>query len=303
MNDQISIEPLVSIIMSVFNEEKYVADAIESTLNQTYQNWEFIIINDGSIDATESIINQYQDHRIRYFYQENMGLTKSLNKGIALSQGKYIARIDADDRSLPTRIEQQVNFLEKNKTFVLIGSYYYNVDISKMNLSISKPVISDQDCRKKFMLGRANFLHSSVMFKKEINGEIMRYDETFKHAQDARMWIHLATKGQIGILPEILVLALTKRPSSITLNRTNFERIKSSLRYSFIAFQEFQVSMLKFPIAVIAILLERIVNFIVMTKLSLCYYQLKKLTENKKYINISLSDIPNLWNGKNESKL
>lgn len=303
MNEQINIQPLVSIIMSVFNEEKYVADAIESILNQTYQNWEFIIINDGSIDASESMINQYQDHRIKYFYQENIGLTKSLNKGITLSQGKYIARIDADDRSLPTRIEKQVNFLEQNQTFVLIGSYYYNVDISKMILTISEPVISDQDCRKKLMLGRANFLHSSVMFRKEINGEIMRYDETFKHGQDARMWINLATKGQIGILPEILVVALTKRPSSITLNRTNFERVKSSLRHSFIAFQEFKVSMLKFPIAVIAIFLERIVNFILSTRLSAYYYQLKKLIENKNYINISSSDIPNLWNGKKESKL
>ncbi|WP_017292814.1 glycosyltransferase family 2 protein [Geminocystis herdmanii] len=303
MNDQISIEPLVSIIMSVFNEEKYVADAIESILNQTYQNWEFIIINDGSIDGTESIINQYQDHRIRYFYQENMGLTKSLNKGIALSQGKYIARIDADDRSLPTRIEQQVNFLENNITFVLIGSYYYNVDISTMILSISKPVISDKNCRKKLMFGKTHFLHSSVMFKKEINGEIMRYDETFKHAQDARMWIHLATKGQIGILPEILVVALTKRPSSITINRNNFERLKSSLRYSFIAFQEFKVSMLTFPIAVVIIFLKRIASLIVSTGISPYYYQLRKFIENKNYINISSSDIPNLWNGKKESKL
>lgn len=303
MNNKISIQPLVSIIMSVFNEEKYVADAIESILNQTYQNWEFIIINDGSVDSTESIINQYQDPRIRYFYQENIGLTKSLNKGITLSQGKYIARIDADDRSLPKRIEQQVNFLEKNETFVLIGSYYYKIDVRNMILSICEPAINDQDCRENLMLGKANFLHSSVMFKKEINGEIMRYDETFKQAQDARMWINLATRGKIGILPEILAVAHRNRPSSITSHRNNCERIKLYLGISFIAFQEFKVSMLKFPIAVIAIFLQRIVNLIITTILSPYYYQLRKLIKNKNYLKISLSDIPNIWNGKNESKL
>ena len=103
--------PLVSVVMSVFNSEEYVSKAIESILNQTFNDFEFIIVNDGSVDGTPDILEKYgkNDKRIKIITHENKGLTKCLNIGINNSSGKYIARQDADDFSYPERIENQVN--------------------------------------------------------------------------------------------------------------------------------------------------------------------------------------------------
>src|SRR6187397_2012165 len=105
-------EPLVTVLMSVYNAEKYLREAIDSILNQTYRNFEFIIINDASTDGSEAIINSYKDERIRLISNsQNLRLTASLNKGIDLAKGKYIARMDADDASLPERLQKQVTFM------------------------------------------------------------------------------------------------------------------------------------------------------------------------------------------------
>ena len=108
-------QPLVSVIMNCFNGEKYLREAIESILNQTYKDFEFLINDDGSTDQTLSIIQEYakKDQRIVPLTQENIGLTKSLNKCICMAQGKYVARMDADDVSLPHRFETQLPWLEE----------------------------------------------------------------------------------------------------------------------------------------------------------------------------------------------
>ncbi|WP_244834814.1 glycosyltransferase family 2 protein [Clostridium sp. BJN0001] len=107
----------VSVIMPVFNAEKYLEESIKSVLNQTYKNFEFIIINDGSTDSSLSIINKFKsmDNRIRVIDQKNNGIVYSLNKGISTAKGKYIARMDADDISLPNRIKNQVKYMETNQ--------------------------------------------------------------------------------------------------------------------------------------------------------------------------------------------
>ena len=108
--------PRVTALMSVFNGDKYLSEALESILNQTFTNFEFLIINDGSNDRTEDILKSYDDVRIRIINNDNnMGLAKSLNKGLRIARGEYIARMDADDISLPTRLARQVEFLDKNK--------------------------------------------------------------------------------------------------------------------------------------------------------------------------------------------
>jgi len=114
----------VSIVMSVYNAQKYLDEAIESILNQTYSNFEFIIINDGSTDKSLEIIENYakKDSRIIVINRENKGLIYSLNEGIRKANGKYIARMDADDISLPQRLEKQVEFMEKNKNIGICGT-------------------------------------------------------------------------------------------------------------------------------------------------------------------------------------
>ena len=114
--------PKVSVVMSVYNSEPFIRDAINSILGQTFQDFEFIIINDGSTDGSLQIIQSYGDSRIRITSQENLGLTKSLNKGIGIARGEYIARQDADDISEPSRLEKQVAVLEQNSRAVLVSS-------------------------------------------------------------------------------------------------------------------------------------------------------------------------------------
>ena len=121
---------IVSVVMSVYNSEKYLPEAIESILNQTYTNFEFIIINDGSTDNSLRIIKEYanKDKRIIVISRENKGLIFSLNEGIEVSKGKYIIRMDADDISLPNRLKIQLDFMEKNKDIAICGTVAITFD-------------------------------------------------------------------------------------------------------------------------------------------------------------------------------
>ena len=110
--------------MPVYNGEKYLQEAIESILNQTFKDFEFIIINDGSTDKTLEIIKSFTDPRIKLITQENRGIIYSLNKGITESRGKYIARMDADDISLPERLEKEYRFLEQNPNYGIVGTTF-----------------------------------------------------------------------------------------------------------------------------------------------------------------------------------
>lgn len=240
------MRPLVSVVMSVFNGEKYVGDAIESILNQTYKNWEFIIINDGSSDLTESIINQYRDSRIRYLAHQNMGLTRSLNRGIGEANGKYIARLDADDRSLPERLEKQVAYLESNLDCVLVSSFYWSIDLRTMELSMINPPIKDKDFRTALRWGGSVILHSSVMFRQLINGVTTTYDENFKQGQDQRLWITLATRGKVSTLPEPLSLALRNDTESITYKRNELKNLFLKVRLTWAASRELGTGSPKF---------------------------------------------------------
>ena len=136
------VNPIVTVLMSVYNGERYLNEAIDSILAQTFTDFEFLIIDDASTDSTPKILHSYDDPRIRIVTnEENLGLTKSLNKGLALAQGEYIARMDADDISLPERLMMQLNFLIDNKTVPLVGSGAIMIDedgksIGKMNLPI-----------------------------------------------------------------------------------------------------------------------------------------------------------------------
>ena len=113
----------ISVLMPAYNAEKYIGEAIESILNQTYKDFEFIIINDGSIDRTEDIILSYDDPRIIYLKnKENSGIVASLNNGLKQAKGQYVARMDADDISLPTRFEKQLQYMESNQHIFVLGT-------------------------------------------------------------------------------------------------------------------------------------------------------------------------------------
>jgi len=116
-------EPKVTVLMPVYNGEKYLNEAIDSILGQTFKDFKFLIINDGSTDGTADILKSYKDSRIKVTNNEkNIGLTKSLNKGLKMAKSEYIARMDADDISLPTRLQKQVEFMDSHPKVGVCGT-------------------------------------------------------------------------------------------------------------------------------------------------------------------------------------
>jgi len=172
--------PAISVLMSAYNAEKYISESIESILNQTFNDFEFIIINDGSTDNTEKIIKSYNDKRIKYISQENIGVSKSLNRGLKIATGKYIAKLDADDVSYPERLEEQFKFMENNPTYVVCGCYADVIDESGNYIYVYNNIPSyDEDIRKT-MNYKNCFIHSSTFYRREIALSIGGYYEPIR---------------------------------------------------------------------------------------------------------------------------
>lgn len=183
------MKPLVSIIMGAYNCEKTITKCVNSIIMQTYKNWEFIICDDCSNDNTLTILKEYQknDSRIIIIHnEENLKLAASLNKCLKIAKGKYIARMDADDESLPERIEKQVNYLENNSEIDVVGcnriifDEYGEKGIRK---SIEKP-------NKDNLIKDTPFAHPTIMMKKEVYDKLGGYvsDKTTIRAEDLELW-------------------------------------------------------------------------------------------------------------------
>jgi len=193
----------ISVVMSVYNGEKYVGAAIKSILNQSFKNYEFIIIDDGSTDRSSKIIKSYQDERIVFIQQENKGLASSLNIGIKLAKGKYIARMDADDISLSSRFELQYNFLQNTPECVAVGSNASNIDKNGNTIYISNNNTQWVDIKNK--LPKTPFYHSSVMFRKSIAKKCEYYHTDFIVMQDIVLFNKMAKYGELRNLPMPLI--------------------------------------------------------------------------------------------------
>ena len=211
--------PKISVVMSVYNDEKHLEESIKSVLNQTFRNFEFIIINDGSTDGTVKILEKVkkQDTRIKVIHQKNVGLTKSLNKGVKLAQGKYIARIDADDIAMPERLEKQLKFMESNLLLGAIGCWYYLIDKEGKILKKCKPPTENLKI-KKALLNSAPLIHPALMIKKEVLEKINFYDEEFKYAQDRDLLFRILKYYQQGVVP-IFLLKYRYTNESISLQK------------------------------------------------------------------------------------
>jgi glycosyltransferase involved in cell wall biosynthesis len=198
-------QSLVSVVMSVFNAEKYLREAIESVLAQTFTNYEFIIINDGSTDSSMDIIGGYNDARIKIITQENKGLSSALNAGIKIASGKYIARLDADDIALSNRMQIQVNFMEQNPEVVLSGSNAYVIDSGGEYLYTSNMPLNEEQILK-CLRNTSPFYHSSVIYRKEVFDKCGGYNEKIRHhVEDLILWNKMAQFGKMCNLREPLI--------------------------------------------------------------------------------------------------
>lgn len=191
----------VSIVLPVYNAQDYINESIYSILNQTFTNFELIIIDDGSTDKSYEIINSFDDPRIKILkHERNLGLIKSLNEGIRLSSGELIARMDADDISQPKRLEKQVNFLKSNHN-IGVCSTWYEVMARKKYIKRDE---TDPEKVKSLLLYYCPLAHPTVMFKKSIIEKVNYYSTDYPHAEDYELWIRLIEITNIANIPEVL---------------------------------------------------------------------------------------------------
>ena len=203
--------PLVTVLMPVYNGGAFLREAIDSVLAQTYTDFVFLIINDGSTDNTENIILSYNDSRIQYVRnEENLKLIKTLNKGLSLVTTKYVARMDADDICVPTRLERQIEYMEDHPQVGLLGTWCQN--IGKNNISTVQNVEShdqeinhEQICFKQ--LYQIQIVHPSCMMRMSVLQMLDGwFDETFLHAEDYELFTRMSHVTILANIPEVLHL-------------------------------------------------------------------------------------------------
>lgn len=195
--------PRVSVIMPAYNSEKYISEAIESILNQTFTDFEFIILNDGSTDNTQKIVKEYakKDKRIKFIdNKKNKGLVSVLNQGIDLAQGEYIARMDSDDISLPTRFEKQIEYMDKHPECGILGTWYKV--FGKKEEEVKHPLnIKILDLMDSCYIG-----HPTVFIRKSVLDKYnFKYNKEYNCCEDYELWSCLVFVTEIHNLPEILL--------------------------------------------------------------------------------------------------
>ena len=195
--------PKVSVLMSVFNGEEFLAESIESILTQTFRDFEFLIIDDGSTDDSVEIINSYYDDRIRLVRNtENIGLTRSLNKGIRLSKGELVVRMDADDISMPDRLEKLLHYMNSNPDVGVCGSWLETIGDHQ---EVWKCYEFDNEIKAQLLFCNAIF-HPTVIIKKSCLFENnVFYDEKLRTAQDYGLWVALSKNVFFANIQEVLL--------------------------------------------------------------------------------------------------
>lgn len=202
--------------MTVFNGERFLAEAFDSILGQSFRDFEFIVINDGSTDGSDSIVDSYRkkDSRLRVFHQGNRGLVESLNRGCSIAQGTYIARMDADDIAVRDRLLWQVDFMERNPQVAVLGGAVEFIDASGRALGISRYPTEDREI--KSALGESCAMwHPTVFMRKDVFLAIGGYRASFPDAEDYDLWLRIAERSKLANL-EAVVLKYRLHPSQVS---------------------------------------------------------------------------------------
>lgn len=203
--------PAITVAMSVYNGEPYLAEAIESVLAQTFADFEFLILDDGSQDGSRDTILRFaaQDSRIRPILRENRGLIASLNQLIAEAKAPLIARMDADDICRPQRFERQVAFLADHPDHGVVGSWSEDIDEQSRSIQRDGSAPDQPTSHEAFVASIENdgplLCHPAVMYRAEVVRAVGGYHAAYRHCEDLDLWLRLATRTRICSLPERLL--------------------------------------------------------------------------------------------------
>lgn len=252
----------VSVLMPLFNREDLVSQAISSVLSQTFQDFEFIIIDDGSTDKSVNIVESFNDPRIKLIKNEkNLGIIKTLNKGIEQANGTYLARMDSDDLCLPERLEKQVKYMEKNKEVSICGTWINTIDYNgRVDSNVKFPYKSYKECEVR-MYFNCIFAHPSIMFRvSDFKNNNLLYSEEFMHVEDFELWnrIVMETNMKIINIPEYLLkyrlttdgITRTKRSEQISngakIRSRIFKKYKIALEEEYLSKEVLNLNELKY---------------------------------------------------------
>jgi glycosyltransferase involved in cell wall biosynthesis len=230
------INPKITVLMLAYNSSKYITQSIKSILRQSYNDFEFLIVYDESVDNTFEIINEYavNDARIKIIKNENSrGIVGAANTGLKYAAGEYVARLDSDDIALPDRLEKQIAFMEKNNEFGLLGGNYKLIDENNNFIKSIKRLNFLPDKIPSVLFFENYFVQSSVMIRKKVLDDIGFYSEDIPSCEDYELWIRISEKYKTWNLPEVLVLYRIHDDSD-TLRKVD---IRKNMLYSIYTYQ------------------------------------------------------------------
>lgn len=220
-------EPLVSILLPVYNAEKYLAKTLQSLLDQSFRSFEVVAMDDGSTDRSIEVLCGFPDPRIRIEKNErNLGVIATLNRGISLCRGEFIARMDADDIADPARLEKQVRYMQQNPACILVGTGRTAIDENGRPIaSFNRPATGSALIRWKLLTG--NFItHPTVMLRKDAL-RLPLFEEKYRHAEDYAAWLKLSCSGDLEILSEKL-LQYRFHPESVS-QKNKMPQVRSAM--------------------------------------------------------------------------
>ena len=194
--------------MPVYNADRYVTDAVESILVQTFHDFEFIIIDDGSTDGSPAILRRFaeRDARIRLISRPNTGYVRALNEALGIARGQYVARMDADDVALPGRLMLQLDYLRRNPDVLCVGGAVVQIDTRNRVLAHRVQPLDDEGIQQKNLTGRTAMWHPTVMMRRRAIEVVGGYHEELEFAEDLDLWLRLGEQGKLANLPEFVLL-------------------------------------------------------------------------------------------------
>jgi glycosyltransferase involved in cell wall biosynthesis len=220
-NRRLSDTPKISVVMSVYNTERFVGQAVKSILDQTFGDFEIVLIDDGSSDRSVEIVRSFNDPRIRVVHQTNHGLVYSFNKGLELARSEIIARMDADDISLPRRFEQELAWLKADVKRGLVGTFFSYIDEESgkpLDIVMTSPTKHIDIVRMMHIVNP--FGHGSIMMRKKAAESLGKYRSEYEPAEDYDLWRRIAQEWEVGQIPEVLYM-WRFHPASISRRKSH----------------------------------------------------------------------------------
>lgn len=199
--------PRISVLMPVYNAESYLAAAVESILAQTWQDFEFLIMDDGSSDRTPQILQAYaqNDPRIHVYQSQNQGVSAARNSLLQKARGEYVAVMDADDIALPHRLAAQIHYLDHHPEIVCVGGSHDLIDEQGRFLTTLKLPETDEQIQALALAGHGSICHPCACMRRSPVLQVGGYDERLKSAHDLDLWLKLGEVGQLTNLPEVVL--------------------------------------------------------------------------------------------------